>query len=467
MSDTAIKVEGLSKRYRIGAQQQAYRTLREKLNDTALAPFRAARHLLTRNGGNGQMTEDGRPKTVNGRRSSVFRQPGETFWALKDVSFEVKRGEVVGIIGRNGAGKSTLLKILSRITEPTEGYADINGRIASLLEVGTGFHPELTGRENIFLNGSILGMKRVEIKKKFDEIVAFAEISKFIDTPVKHYSSGMYVRLAFAVAAHLDPEILMVDEVLAVGDASFQRKCLDKMKEVSHVGRTVLFVSHNMPAITRLCERAILLDEGRLRCEGSCHEVVGEYLRAGFGTSAQREWRAVNGRPGNDIVRLRGIRVRDQQGTIAEKIDIRTPVAIEMEFDVLKAGHVLIPNLHFHNEEGVNVFIVSDQDLTWRRQPRLEGRYKSIAWIPGNLLAEGSLIVSAAISTMDPVRVHFYERDVVAFQIVDSLDGNSARGDFAGPMPGIVRPLLEWKTEFAPRSSFSLVDDDEIIASLA
>jgi len=277
MSDTAIKVEGLSKRYRIGAQQQAYRTLREKLNDTALAPFRAARHLLTRNGGNGQMTEDGRPKTVNGRRSSVFRQPGETFWALKDVSFEVKRGEVVGIIGRNGAGKSTLLKILSRITEPTEGYADINGRIASLLEVGTGFHPELTGRENIFLNGSILGMKRVEIKKKFDEIVAFAEIEKFIDTPVKFYSSGMYVRLAFAVAAHLDPEILMVDEVLAVGDIAFQKKCLNKVKEAGGQGQTSLVVSHNMETITRICERAIWLDRGRLMLESNVSDTVSAY----------------------------------------------------------------------------------------------------------------------------------------------------------------------------------------------
>lgn len=266
MSDMAIKVEGLGKRYRIGANQEAYRTLREKLNETALAPFRAARHLFTRNG-NGQ----------GGHRSSVFRQPHETFWALKDVNFEVKRGEVVGIIGRNGAGKSTLLKILSRITEPTEGYADIHGRIGSLLEVGTGFHPELTGRENIYLNGSILGMKRSEINRKFDEMVAFAEIDKFIDTPVKHYSSGMYVRLAFAVAAHLDPEILLIDEVLAVGDIAFQKKCLNKVKESGHEGKTSLVVSHNMEVISRICDRAIWLNEGLLRFDGNVSHSISEY----------------------------------------------------------------------------------------------------------------------------------------------------------------------------------------------
>jgi lipopolysaccharide transport system ATP-binding protein len=264
MSELAIKVEGLSKRYRIGAHQQAYRTLREKLNDTALAPFRAMKSATGRNGHNS--------------KPAIRNTKSETFWALRDVSFEVKQGEVVGIIGRNGAGKSTLLKILSRITEPTEGYADIHGRIASLLEVGTGFHPELSGRENIFLNGSILGMKRVEIRKKFDEMVAFAEIEKFIDTPVKHYSSGMYVRLAFAVAAHLDPEILLVDEVLAVGDAAFQKKCLGKMSDVAREGRTVLFVSHTMGAINGLCDRTLWFDGGKIQASGLTAEIVTAYL---------------------------------------------------------------------------------------------------------------------------------------------------------------------------------------------
>src|SRR5437016_4539125 len=265
MFETAIKVEGLGKRYRIGANQQAYKTLKEKLNATAAAPFRAARHLLTGNG--------------NGHSQSAIRNlKSETIWALKDVSFEIKRGEVVGIVGRNGAGKSTLLKILSRITEPTEGCADIYGRVGSLLEVGTGFQPELTGRENIFLNGSILGMKNAEIKKKFDEMVAFAEVEKFIDTPVKHYSSGMYVRLAFAVAAHLDPEILIVDEVLSVGDAAFQKKCLGTMGDVAKEGRTVLIVSHNMQVISTLTSRAILFSQGRCVYEGRTAEAITEYL---------------------------------------------------------------------------------------------------------------------------------------------------------------------------------------------
>ena len=271
MSDIAISVKSLSKQYHISAKQKAYRTLRDTLADAFVSPFRRTRRLLR-----GQ--------------ASAAAELDETFWALQDVSFEVRHGEVVGIIGRNGAGKSTLLKILSRITEPTEGYADIHGRVGSLLEVGTGFHPELTGRENIYLNGSILGMRKGEIDCKFDEIVAFAEVERFIDTPVKHYSSGMYLRLAFAVAAYLEPEILLVDEVLAVGDARFQKKCLNKMQDVGQHGRTVLFVSHNMPAITRLCERVILLDEGRVLQDGPSYQVVRTYLNSGLGTSAAREW---------------------------------------------------------------------------------------------------------------------------------------------------------------------------------
>ena len=261
MGDIALRVEDLSKQYRIGGNREAYKTLRDTFTDVVVSSFRRAGKLLR-------------------GRSRRAAELGETFWALKDVSFEIKRGEVVGIIGYNGAGKSTLLKILSRITEPTEGYADIYGRVGSLLEVGTGFHPELTGRENLYLNGAILGMKRAEIARKFDEIVAFAEIERFIDTPVKHYSSGMYMRLAFAVAAHLEPEILLVDEVLAVGDARFQKKCFNKMQDVGQQGRTVLFVSHNMPAITRLCQRAILLDGGRVLQDGPSHQVVSAYLNS-------------------------------------------------------------------------------------------------------------------------------------------------------------------------------------------
>jgi lipopolysaccharide transport system ATP-binding protein len=415
-----IKVENLGKRYRIGAKQVTYATLRDTVAGMARAPLR----LLQRGG----------------------QPPKPQIWAVRDVSFEIAQGEVVGIIGRNGAGKSTLLKLLSRITEPTTGRVELYGRIASLLEVGTGFHPELTGRENIYLNGAILGMARREITSKFDEIVAFAEVEKFIDTPVKHYSSGMYLRLAFAVAAHLEPEILLVDEVLAVGDGRFQRKCLDKMQDVGRQGRTVLFVSHNMPAITRLCPRTILLDAGRVIGDGPSSQVVGAYLSSGLGTTAVRVWPDPETAPGNDIVRLRAVRVCTTEGVVTDALDIRQPVGIEMEYEVLQSGHVLTPNYHFYNEEGVYSFVARETDPAWAGQVRPIGRYISTAWIPGNLLSEGTLFVGAAISTMDPVVIHFYERDAVAFQIIDSMDGDSARGEYAGPMPGVVRPLLEWST---------------------
>jgi len=434
MSGIAIRTENLSKQYRIGGPQKKYATLRETLTDVFVAPFRRAGKLL-----HGQATG--------------AAELDETIWALKDVFFEVKRGDVVGIIGRNGAGKSTLLKILSRITEPTAGFADIYGRVGSLLEVGTGFHQELTGRENIYLNGAILGMKKAEIERKFDEIVAFAEVERFIDTPVKHYSSGMYLRLAFAVAAHLEPEILLVDEVLAVGDARFQKKCLNKMQDVGQQGRTVLFVSHNMPAITRLCERAILLDEGRVMEDGPSHQVVSAYLNSDFGTTAIREWPDPARAPGGDIARLRAVRVRTEDGRIADAVDIRRPVAIEMEYEVLESGHVLLPYYDFFNEEGVQVFTAVDQDSAWRKRPRPTGRYVSKAWIPGNLLSEGMLIANAVVITLNPNTLQFYEHDAVAFQVVDSLDGNSARGDWAGKMLGVVRPLLKWSTQFDPNGS--------------
>jgi lipopolysaccharide transport system ATP-binding protein len=260
MSQNAIKLEGIGKQYHIGRKQGGHRSLQDVVTDTFVSPFRRAGRLLR-----GQ--------------AMTAADLDQSFWALRDVSLEVQHGGIVGIVGRNGAGKSTLLKILSRITEPTEGCGEIYGRVGSLLEVGTGFHPELSGRENLFLNGAILGMRKAEIERKFDEIVAFAEIDKFIDTPVKHYSSGMYVRLAFAVAAHLEPEILLVDEVLSVGDSAFQKKCLGKMNEVSRAGRTVVFISHNMAAVENLCNRGILLEEGKVTYSGDMKETVDRYLR--------------------------------------------------------------------------------------------------------------------------------------------------------------------------------------------
>ena len=431
-----IKVQGLGKQYRIGSQGSAYSTLRE----TLVTKFRSPLHGRSRN-----------------------NAADKKIWALHDVSFEVNPGEVVGIIGRNGAGKSTLLKILSRVTEPTTGRVELHGRVGSLLEVGTGFHPELSGRENIYLNGAVLGMRRAEITRKFDDIVAFAEVEKFIDTPVKRYSSGMYVRLAFAVAAYLEPEILLVDEVLAVGDASFQRKCLDRMKDVGQRGRTVLFVSHNMPAVTRLCERTVLLDEGTVLQDDQSHKVVSSYLKSGLGTMAAREWDDLAEAPGNEIVRLRAVRVRNEDGQVTDAIDIRRSFGIEMEFQVLKPGQVLVPNYHFNNEEGVIIFVSSDLDPKWQRTPRPVGNFTSTAWIPGNFLTEGTIVVSAAVSTMDPVTIHFFERDAVAFQVIDSLDGDSARGDYAGPIPGVVRPILRWTTtqENPPTNATGAPDREE------
>jgi lipopolysaccharide transport system ATP-binding protein len=428
MSDIAITVKGLSKEYRISGKQEAYKTLRDTIADAFVSPFRQAHKLL----------RGGATRTA---------EVDETFWALQDVSFEVKCGEVIGVIGRNGAGKSTLLKILSRITEPTEGYADIHGRVGSLLEVGTGFHPELTGRENIYLNGSILGMKKGEITRKFDEIVAFAEVERFIDTPVKHYSSGMYLRLAFAVSAYLEQEILLVDEVLAVGDARFQKKCLSKMQDVGQHGRTVLFVSHNMAAITRLCERVILLDEGRVQQDGPSHQVIRTYLNSGLGTTAAREWPDLAKAPGNDVVRLRGVRVRTEDGEITEAIDIRRPCGIDIEYQVLTSGYVLVPSCRFFNEEGIHLFTAFDSDPTWRLRPRPEGHYVSTAWIPGNLLAEGTIVVGAVVNTFNPPIVHVDESEAVAFQVIDSLEGDAARGDYAGQMRGVMRPLLQWTTQ--------------------
>ena len=423
-----IRVDNLGKRYLLGSQQAAYGSLRDTLARMARSPVRAF------------------------QRAGPNRQE---IWAVKDVGFEVSPGEAVGIIGRNGAGKSTLLKLLSRITEPTTGRIELYGRIASLLEVGTGFHPELSGRDNIFLNGAILGMGRREIAKKFDEIVAFAEVERFVDTPVKHFSSGMYLRLAFAVAAHLEPEILLVDEVLAVGDSRFQRKCLDKMQDVGKEGRTVLFVSHNMSAITRLCSRTILLDGGKVIGDGPSSQIVSAYLSSGLGTTAARVWNDPDTAPGNDIVRLCAVRVVTENGEVAEGMDIRRPIGVEIEYDVLQAGHVLVPNYFFHNEEGICAFGVSESDPEWRGKTRPEGRFASTVWIPGNLLAEGTLFVSAAISTMDPVSIHFYERDVVAFQVIDSMDGDSARGDYGGPIPGVVRPQLQWSTRSIAGTSTS------------
>ena len=438
--DIAIDARNLSKIYRIGLEEERSDSLLTSLTAFVKSPlknYRKYRSLYKFD--NQDMQEDGKSND-------------DIIWALKDISFKVKQGEVLGIIGSNGAGKSTLLKILSRITPPTKGTAKIYGRVSSLLEVGTGFHPELTGRENIYLNGTILGMKHNEVKQKFDQIVEFSGIGKFLDTPVKRYSSGMRVRLAFSVAAHLEPEILIVDEVLAVGDAEFQKKCLGKMESVTKQGRTVLFVSHNMGAITRLCPRAILLENGKIVNSGDSISVVRQYLSSGREQSAERIWGDRDDAPGGEVASLQAVRVKNPHGITVDNIDIGSPVGLEMRFRVKKENYLLNPHFHLFNQAGDHIFVTMDLDPQWRGKRRPCGVYTSTAWIPGHLLNEGRLFVTAAMGTLEPRVNQFYVRDAVSFEVLDNLQGDGARGDWTGKIDGIIRPLLKWETEFSEKT---------------
>jgi len=423
-----IEIKNLGKKYDIQHMRGGYVALRDVLAHVFKNPFRFATHKV---------------------KDAIGLSKKEEFWALKDISLSIEKGEVIGIIGANGAGKSTLLKILTGITPPTEGEVIMRGRVSSLLEVGTGFHPELTGRENIFLNGAILGMTKSEIEKNFDAIVKFAGIEKFLDTPVKRYSSGMYVRLAFSVAAHMEPDILLVDEVLAVGDAEFQKKCLGKMEEVTQEqGRTILFVSHNMGAIRQLCQKTILLNKGEVVMFGNTQDVIDLYMNSHIGPRASKKWADRVSR--DNIVSLRSVKIKQNQ-KVTDSIDIRHPIDIEAAYEVKEAGHVLYPNYHLYNDNNICVFVAGDYEKTWRGKVRPKGMYTTTATIPGNLLSEGRYTVWIAMSTLSPFTVHFEERDAVAFNIIDSFDGTSARGEYTGKIPGIIRPLLHWETQFKER----------------
>jgi len=429
MSDVAISVEGLSKRYYIGhnaAQAGSYTALRDVLARNARNLARKTRDMI-------------------GGRPIVQGDEVEEFWALKNVSFEIRQGDRVGIIGRNGAGKSTLLKILSRITEPTAGRITIAGRVASLLEVGTGFHPELSGRENIFLNGAILGMTRAEIQRKFDEIVAFAEVERFLDVPVKQYSSGMYVRLAFAVAAHLEPEILIVDEVLAVGDAQFQRKCLGKMEEVGHDGRTVLFVSHNMAMISSLCDKAIHLESGKLRSMGACDEVILHYATPGDSSPAAVDLRRNARRVGDDHAQLLSADVRNEHGQPASEVEINQPLSIRMEYRITSvADRSFVPNFHFSRSDGGCAFVA----IAGNARRVVPGEYAAECHVPADFLNDGIYSVRLALTSFESgVSVHFDEAGILTFNVRDPIEGVATRASYSGAMPGAVRPLLPWTIE--------------------
>ncbi len=414
MSQLAIRVNQLGKQYKIGAlHQPRYRTLRDSLTG-----------IFTR-----------KEPANNGH-----------IWALREISFEVKQGQVLGVIGRNGAGKSTLLKLLSRVTEPTEGEAEIHGRVGSLLEVGTGFHPELTGRENIYLNGAILGMKRAEIERKFDEIVAFAEIEKFIETPVKRYSSGMYLRLAFAVAAHLEPEILVVDEVLAVGDAEFQRKCIGKMSDVANEGRTVLFVSHNMSAVLRLTEESLVIEKGRLALRAATPQAVDFYLSRGYAREGQRYWDEDEVPASSKPFRPLAVRLVNSQGKVVETVRSVDPISIEVEYQLEAQVSGLRVGIYLMSTRGEYIFTTFDTDdpCVFERYPaRQPGKYISRCTIPANLLNEGRFVVGVNASSYR-IRRYFQDEQALTF----TVDAAGAPGmQWPEQRLGAVRPSLDWTIE--------------------
>ncbi|WP_045868844.1 MULTISPECIES: ABC transporter ATP-binding protein [unclassified Tolypothrix] len=420
MSETIIKVEKVSKKYIIGHQQQErYTAIRDVITyktKALLNPFKS------------------KYKAQNNQ---------EEFWALKDVSFEIKQGERVGIIGRNGAGKSTLLKILSRITEPTAGRINIKGRVASLLEVGTGFHPELTGRENIYLNGAILGMSKAEIQRKFDEIVTFAEIEKFLDTPVKRYSSGMYVRLAFAVAAHLEPEILIVDEVLAVGDAQFQKKCLGKMDDVSKEGRTVLFVSHNMTALQSLCNRSIWMNNGKVLEDGLSSFVISNYLAKSASAVTEQVWDKEKEAPGNNNVRLHRVSVCPEPGNPSDEMNVSTPIRLEFEYWNFIPDANLNLSLVIYDLQDICIFnTVSESKVS------PQGLIKGICHIPGDFLNDGTYRVRILI-VKDTSIVVFNHDNILMFEIADI----ERPGSWYGKWMGAVRPNFIWEIDFKSQNS--------------
>jgi lipopolysaccharide transport system ATP-binding protein len=450
MSESVIRVEGLGKRYRIdqGARHTALRNL---IGDALRAPAR----LLTGSSHVSNNHPSGARRTGNAAASAGMAAAANGrsrfIWALKDVNFEVRQGEIVGLIGRNGAGKSTLLKILARITRPTEGQAEIHGRVGSLLEVGTGFHGELTGRENVYMSGAILGMRKAEIDRKFDEIVAFSEVERFLETPLKHYSSGMQVRLAFAVAAHLEPEILFVDEVLSVGDASFQKKCLGKMGDVARQGRTIVFVSHNMAALRKLCPRAVLIEGGRIVESGDSEEIVSHYLQRSLETQLETVWNDPQTAPGDHRVRLRSVRVIPQTNS-NDPITVHTPLRIEFTYWNYVPDTVLNVSMILNNVEEVCIF-ASFSDFS----PRPAGLIRHMVTIPGDMLNAGSYYVNVIIVKDASVGLLF-QSNVVGFEVVEG----EIVGNWYGRTPGATRPKLHWETKVTPASDLTVTTDRSI-----
>ncbi len=432
MDEVVIRVENVSKQYRLG--QVGTGTMSHDLNRWW--------HSIRGKEDPYLLVGEENDRTVTGKSDYV--------WSLRDINFEIKRGEVLGIIGKNGAGKSTLLKILSRVTQPTTGNLFIKGRIASLLEVGTGFHPELSGRENVFLNGAILGMSKKEIRSKFDEIIDFSGVERYIDTPVKRYSSGMYVRLAFAVAAHLEPEILIVDEVLAVGDAEFQKKCLGKMSYVAGQGRTVLFVSHNLSAVQTLCTRAILLNKGSVRIDSTVERALDEYGSMDAKKYSERFWEKESAPAFHDkIVRLHSIRVLNKEGQVKNLFDVKDSITIEAGYWVMEEKYSLNVHLYIKNNVGQTLFVSMDNlDSPWKDKKQPPGLYLVRCEVPPNFLNEGIIKIEYLICLNPHTGMNVCVDDAVTFQVIDDKNTNGVRGNWQLPWPSAqIRPRLEWKIE--------------------
>lgn len=423
MTSNVLEVQSVSKCFRIKAPQAREETL---INQAVTSGAQALGRLWR------GATEAEREKSLH--------------WALRDVNLSVAEGEIVSVIGHNGSGKSTLLKILSRITAPTKGQVRVRGRLASLLEVGTGFHPDLSGRDNVFLNAAILGMSREEILRRFDAIVDFSGVEAFIDTPVKHYSSGMKVRLGFAVAAHLDPDILIIDEVLAVGDAAFQQRCLSCIEDVSRSGRTVLYVSHHLPSVARLSKRTVVLDHGQVIFEGSTLAAIRHYEEQLGGYLSRKQWDAATA-PGDDCVRLLSLELTANGLPVSGPVDVRQSIELRLRYEVLRNGLSILPSLHLSDFGGTPVLSSIDNHPEWHGQARSTGTYETTAVFPGNLFNEGSFQVAVSLSTLEPFRCHVYMPSMLAFSLFDPITGDSTRGQYRGDLKGYIRPALDWQTQ--------------------
>jgi len=424
----AIEFNNISKQYRLG-----------------LVSTRTLSHDLNRWWKTNILRQEDPYLKIGETNDRAHRGESDYVWALKDINFKVEQGEVLGIIGKNGAGKSTLLKILSKVTAPTTGTIKARGRIGSLLEVGTGFHPEMTGRENIYMNGAIMGMTKAEITRKFDEIVDFSGCERYIDTPVKRYSSGMMVRLGFAIAAHLEPEILVVDEVLAVGDAEFQKKAIGKMQDVSKGdGRTVLFVSHNMAAVNDLCTKTLLLSDGKINAIGKTSEIIDLYLGENFKLESYREWDTIENAPGNSQIKIRKLYTINSENQQINYSLVSQEMGIYIEYEVLEDIPYFTHSINVFTTSGIHIFTSHDSNPYEKNRIINKGLYSTVVWIPANLLQDGDYLVNVACMRYNPFDILFHEENILKIRYIDSSNNSARPEEYNLVLPGLIRPKLNW-----------------------